>query len=55
MQTKKAVLLLWILQITSSITVSAQRMIDVDYRKTSGALNTMFKECVGAGRTYNDR
>ncbi|RKR10475.1 xylan 1,4-beta-xylosidase [Flavobacterium sp. 90] len=26
------------------------RIIKVDYNKTSGALNTMFKECIGAGR-----
>jgi xylan 1,4-beta-xylosidase len=47
---KKAVLLLLILQITASITVIAQRTINVDYNKTSGKLNTMFKECIGAGR-----
>jgi xylan 1,4-beta-xylosidase len=27
-----------------------QRVINVDFSKTAGALNTMFKECVGAGR-----
>lgn len=47
---KKAVLLLWVLQITASITIIAQRTINVDYNQTSGKLNTMFKECVGAGR-----
>ena len=26
------------------------RIIKVDYNKTSGALNTMFKQCIGAGR-----
>jgi xylan 1,4-beta-xylosidase len=26
------------------------RIIKVDYTKTAGALNTMFKECIGAGR-----
>src|SRR5687768_9760810 len=26
------------------------RIIKVDYNKTAGKLNTMFKECVGAGR-----
>ncbi len=31
--------------------VSAQeREIKIDYNKTSGKLNTMFKECIGAGR-----
>jgi len=47
---KKTVLLLWILQITVSITVVAQRTITIDYNKASGKFNTMFKECVGAGR-----
>ena len=47
---KKTVLLLWVLQITASITVVAQRTITIDYNKASGKLNTMFKECVGAGR-----
>lgn len=34
------------------ITVSgnAQRIINVDYKDAAGKLNTMFKECVGAGR-----
>lgn len=27
-----------------------ERIITIDYNKTSGALNTMFKECIGAGR-----
>lgn len=26
------------------------RTIKVDYNKTEGALNTIFKECIGAGR-----
>ena len=30
--------------------VAADRIIKVDYNKTSGKLNTMFKECIGAGR-----
>jgi xylan 1,4-beta-xylosidase len=47
---KKTVLLLWVLQIAVSITATAQRTITIDYNKTSGKLNTMFKECVGAGR-----
>jgi xylan 1,4-beta-xylosidase len=50
MQMKKAVLLLWILQVAVSINVIAQRTINVDYNKISGKLNTMFNECVGAGR-----
>src|SRR5665811_582386 len=50
MQMKKAVLLLWILQVTVSINVIAQRTINVDYNKISGKLNSMFNECVGAGR-----
>lgn len=47
---KKAVLLLWILQVAVSINLSAQRTINIDYNKSSGQLNTMFNECVGAGR-----
>ena len=47
---KKALLLLWILQISVSIQVMAQRTINVDFNKTSGKLNTFFNECVGAGR-----
>ncbi|MEO6733621.1 MAG: glycoside hydrolase [Ferruginibacter sp.] len=47
---KKSVLLWCALQITASITLIAQRTINVDYNKTSGKMNTMFKECVGAGR-----
>ena len=30
--------------------VAADRIIKVDYNKTAGKLNTMFKECIGAGR-----
>ena len=29
---------------------SSDRVIKVDYNKTAGKLNTMFKECIGAGR-----
>ena len=29
---------------------TSDRIIKVDYNKTSGAMNTMFKECIGAGR-----
>jgi xylan 1,4-beta-xylosidase len=31
-------------------TIAQNRIIKVDFNKTSGALNTMFKECIGAGR-----
>ena len=31
-------------------TASTDRIIKVDYNKSAGELNTMFKECVGAGR-----
>ena len=31
-------------------TASKDRIIKVDYNKSSGELNTMFKECIGAGR-----
>ena len=47
---KKALLLLWMLQVAISLNVTAQRTINVDYNKTSGKLNTFFNECVGAGR-----
>lgn len=47
---KKPALLLLILQATASIAIMAQRTIDADYNKIAGKLNTMFKECVGAGR-----
>jgi xylan 1,4-beta-xylosidase len=47
---KKTALLFWILQIAASIHVVAQRAINIDFNKTSGKLNMMFKECVGAGR-----
>jgi len=30
--------------------VAADRIIKADYNKTAGKLNTMFKECIGAGR-----
>ncbi|WP_281238216.1 GH39 family glycosyl hydrolase [Flavobacterium praedii] len=30
--------------------VAADRIIKVDYNKSAGELNTMFKECIGAGR-----
>src|SRR5688572_25012662 len=29
---------------------SDNRIIKVDYNKSSGAMNNMFKECIGAGR-----
>lgn len=50
MQMKKAVLILWILQVVVSKDVTAQRTINIDYNSVSGRLNTMFNACVGAGR-----
>ena len=47
---KKGMLLFGILQMVVSQTVSGQRTINIDCNKTSGKLNTVFKECVGAGR-----
>ncbi|MEO7766895.1 MAG: glycoside hydrolase, partial [Ferruginibacter sp.] len=47
---KKAVLVSVILQVAISINLIAQRTIEVDFNKSSGKLNTMFNECVGAGR-----
>lgn len=47
---KKTALLLLVLQAAASATIIAQRTINVDFNKTAGKLNTMFKECVGAGR-----
>ncbi|MEO8405283.1 MAG: glycoside hydrolase [Chitinophagaceae bacterium] len=47
---KKAVLLFWILQSFVSVNSIAQRTISIDFSKTSGTLNTMFNDCVGAGR-----
>lgn len=41
--------LLYVL-LTSFTGLTAQRTINADYNKTSGQLNTLFKECVGAGR-----
>ncbi|MGO4771462.1 glycoside hydrolase [Flavobacterium sp. W22_SRS_FK3] len=34
----------------SDVVKSSERNIKVDYNKTAGKLNTMFKECIGAGR-----
>jgi xylan 1,4-beta-xylosidase len=49
---KKGFFLLSILLIAIALTapVSAQRTISIDFNKSSGKMNTMFKECVGAGR-----
>ncbi|MEO6233311.1 MAG: glycoside hydrolase [Ferruginibacter sp.] len=47
---KKTVWVLLILQVAISVNVIAQRTIKVDFNKSSGKLNTMFNECVGAGR-----
>ncbi len=32
--------------------LNAQRSINIDFNKAAGPLNTMFKECVGAGRAH---
>jgi len=45
---KRTILFLAFFQIF--ITANAQRTINVDFNKTAGNLNTMFRECVGAGR-----
>ncbi len=50
MQMKKAGLILGILQFAVSVNVTAQRTIHLDFNKTSGIRNTMFNQCVGAGR-----
>lgn len=34
----------------SGVSASGVRIIKVDYNKPAGAFNTMFKECIGAGR-----
>ena len=56
---KKKILLLIVLFSLTHVTVWAQntnaestseRIIKVDYHKTAGEMNTMFKECIGAGR-----
>jgi len=54
-QFKTVVSCLLVFGLCSTLTVSAQvaggnRNINVDYTKTSGTLNTMFNECIGAGR-----
>jgi len=36
--------------VSSSMMAQSNRVISVDYTKSSGKLNTMFKECIGAGR-----
>ena len=45
---KRTILMLAFFQMI--VSVYAQRTINVDYKKSTGKLNTMFKECVGAGR-----
>lgn len=52
---KRNLILLYILFCLTNIQLFGQnnaenRIIKVDYNKISGALNTMFKECIGAGR-----
>lgn len=42
--------LLVIVIVSSSMMAQSNRFISVDYNKSSGKLNTMFKECIGAGR-----
>ena len=42
MEMKKALLLLWMLQVSVSIHVIAQRTINVDYNKTSGQAKYFF-------------
>lgn len=50
MQIRKAVLLSGAFLGLVSLSAGAQRTINADFTKVSGKLNTMFKECVGAGR-----
>lgn len=45
---RKGILLLGLL--INILWLNAQRTINVDFNKTAGTLNSMFKECVGAGR-----
>ena len=49
---KKRVLYFLMLQFVIALTVPVlgQRTINIDYKKSAGKMNTMFKECVGAGR-----
>lgn len=47
---KKIILVLVLLQCITLVNVKGQRTITVDVNKVSGKLNTMFKDCVGAGR-----
>jgi xylan 1,4-beta-xylosidase len=54
---KKNSLILFVLACAASFSVfsqtnslSQQRTINLDFTKTKGKLNTMFKECIGAGR-----
>lgn len=52
---KKNITLLFILLSLINVELFGQnnlenRIIKVDYNKSAGALNTMFKECIGAGR-----
>ena len=48
----KFLIILFNLLITSTIAQSAlpERIINLDFNQVKGSLNTMFKECVGAGR-----
>ena len=47
---KRILILLIPLLLSVAISLVAQRVINIDYNKTSGKLNNMFNECVGAGR-----
>jgi xylan 1,4-beta-xylosidase len=54
MKKYSAILFLSLLLINAKLigqnTTAENRTIKVDYNKTAGKLNTMFKECIGAGR-----
>ncbi|MES2240267.1 MAG: glycoside hydrolase [Bacteroidota bacterium] len=43
-------LLLTFFKVTGQTANYQERVIKVDYNKSTGSLNTMFKECIGAGR-----
>ena len=54
MKKKSAILSILLLLISINLmgqnTTAENRIIKVNYNKTAGKLNTMFKECIGAGR-----
>jgi xylan 1,4-beta-xylosidase len=43
-------IIILLLVLSGSLSAQTNRLISVDYGKSSGKLNTMFKECIGAGR-----